>query len=72
MKWLKGSDNISSIRLPMFVIMFLQLIIATYGGYFGGGAGILMLAVLNIMGIENIHKMNAFKSWLATCINAVA
>jgi hypothetical protein len=72
MKWLKGSNNISNIRLPIFVIMFLQLIIATYGGYFGGGAGILMLAVLNIMGIENIHKMNAFKSWLATCINAVA
>ena len=69
MKWLKGSENI---RLPMFVIMLLQLVIATYGGYFGGGAGILMLAVLNIMGIENIHKMNAFKSWLATCINAVA
>lgn len=72
MKWLKGNNNISSIRLPMFVIMLLQLVIATYGGYFGGGAGILMLAVLNIMGIENIHNMNAFKSWLATCINAVA
>ncbi len=72
-KWLKGSGKqLSNIRLPMFVIMLLQLVIATYGGYFGGGAGILMLAVLNIMGIENIHKMNAFKTWLATCINAVA
>lgn len=72
MKWLKGNNSISNLRLPMFVIMLLQLVIATYGGYFGGGAGILMLAVLNIMGIENIHKMNAFKSWLASCINAVA
>lgn len=72
MKWLKGSSNLKNIRLPIFLIMLLQLIIATYGGYFGGGAGILMLAVLNIMGIENIHKMNAFKSWLASCINAVA
>jgi uncharacterized protein len=73
MKWLKGSERRSgNIRLPIIVLMLLQLVIATYGGYFGGGAGILMLAVLNIMGIENIHKMNAFKSWLATCINAVA
>jgi uncharacterized protein len=66
-KWLRLKS-----RLPMFVILLLQLAIATYGGYFGGGAGILMLAVLNIMGIQNIHTMNAFKTWLATCLNAVA
>lgn len=70
-KWLKGNNSISNLRLPMFVIMLLQLVIATSGGYLRGGAGILMLAVLNIIGIENIHKINAFKSWLA-CINAVA
>ncbi len=66
-KWLRLKS-----RLPMFVILLLQLAIATYGGYFGGGAGILILAVLNIMGIQNIHTMNAFKTWLATCLNAVA
>lgn len=50
----------------------LQLVIAVYGGYFGGGIGILMLASLGIIGMENIHEMNAVKNMLATCINGVA
>ncbi|HEX4208152.1 MAG TPA: sulfite exporter TauE/SafE family protein [Ktedonobacteraceae bacterium] len=53
-------------------ISILQLVIATYGGYFGGGIGILMLASLALMGLENIHVMNALKTVLASCINGVA
>ena len=49
-----------------------QLIISIYGGYFGGGLGILMLAALALMGMESIHSMNALKALLATCINGVA
>jgi uncharacterized protein len=54
------------------LIALLQLIIATYGGYFGGGIGILMLATLGLMGMENIHEMNAVKTVLQTAINGVA
>lgn len=50
----------------------LQFIIALYGGYFGGGIGILMLASLGLMGIEDIHEMNAIKNVLSTCINGIA
>jgi uncharacterized membrane protein YfcA len=53
-------------------ISFLQFIIAIYGGYFGGGIGILMLATLGLMGMENIHEMNAMKTLLAAFINGVA
>ncbi len=49
-----------------------QFVIAIYGGYFGGGIGVLMLAALALMGMENIHTMNALKNLLATCINGVA
>ncbi len=49
-----------------------QLVVAVYGGYFGGGIGILMLAALGMMGLDNIHEMNALKTLLATCINGVA
>ncbi len=49
-----------------------QLIIAIYGGYFGGGIGILMLATLAMMGMENIHAMNGVKTLLTSCINGVA
>jgi uncharacterized membrane protein YfcA len=49
-----------------------QTVIAVYGGYFGGGIGILMLAAFGLMGMENIHVMNALKTVLASCINGVA
>jgi uncharacterized protein len=49
-----------------------QLAVATYGGYFGAGIGILMLASLSIMGLHNIHRMNAVKTVLAAAINSVA
>jgi uncharacterized membrane protein YfcA len=62
--------RISWIRLAG--ISLLQLIIAIYGGYFGGGIGIMMLASLGIMGIENIHEMNGLKTVLQSCINGVA
>src|SRR6266516_6883695 len=53
-------------------IALLQLVIAIYGGYFGGGIGILMLATLGLMGMENIHEMNALKTLLTSFINGVA
>ena len=53
-------------------VAVLQLVIATYGGYFGGGIGILMLASLALLGMDNIHTMNALKTLMASCINGVA
>ena len=50
----------------------LQLAIATYGGYFGGGMGIMMLALLAASGMTNIHEMNGLKAVLGVAINAVA
>jgi len=59
-------------RLKLVSISFFQLIVAIYGGYFGGGIGILMLASLGLMGMENIHEMNALKTTLQSSINGVA
>jgi uncharacterized membrane protein YfcA len=56
----------------LIIVAFAQLIIATYGGYFGGGIGILMLATLAMMGMEDIHVMNGLKTVLTACINGVA
>lgn len=50
----------------------IQLCIAVYIGFFGAGAGILMLAMFAIMGVENIHTMNAYKTVLATLCNGIA
>lgn len=55
--------------LQMVVIGF-QFVVAVYGGYFGAGIGILMLSALGFMGVGDIHRMNAVKTFLAASINA--
>lgn len=49
-----------------------QFFVAVYGGYFGAGIGILMLASLGFIGLTNIHEMNALKTILGSLINLVA
>ena len=49
-----------------------QLVVGLYGGYFGAGLGIMMLAALSIIGLTDIHQMNGLKNLLALCINGVA
>jgi uncharacterized protein len=49
-----------------------ELAVAVYGGYFGGGIGIVNLAMLAAVGMTNIHAMNALKSILGIAINGVA
>jgi uncharacterized membrane protein YfcA len=49
-----------------------ELIVAVYGGYFGGGVGIVNLAMLAIIGMTDIHAMNALKVVLGGIINGVA
>jgi uncharacterized protein len=51
---------------------FYQFLVAVYGGYFGAGIGILMLAVLGIMGLSDIHQMNGLKNIFGSTINGVA
>lgn len=49
-----------------------QFLVAIYGGYFGAGIGILMLASLGFIGLTDIHEMNALKNVLGSLINVVA
>jgi len=55
--------------VPGFVF---QLVVSLYGGYFGVGMGILMLAEFGFLGFTDIHHMVALRNYLALCINAVA
>ena len=65
---LAGSENHGSLARTGVI----QFIIAIYGGYYGAGAGIMMLAVLALMGMKNIHEMNAFKTLLNVSFNSAA
>ena len=57
---------------PLWGPILFQLGVAIYGGYFGAGIGILMLASLAFIGLTNIHEMNTLKTVLASLINVVA
>jgi hypothetical protein len=49
-----------------------QLLAATYGGYFGAGMGIVMLANLGLIGLTDIHLMNGLKNLFSFVVNLVA
>jgi hypothetical protein len=49
-----------------------ELLVAVYGGYFGGGIGIMNLAMLATLGMTDIHAMNKLKVLLGGVINGVA
>lgn len=49
-----------------------QFFSSIYGGYFGAGNGILMLAVMGLLGLQDIHKANGIKNFLGICINSIA
>ncbi|MDI9848215.1 sulfite exporter TauE/SafE family protein [Rhodoblastus sp. 17X3] len=53
-------------------VLVAQCFVAIYGGYFGGGIGILMLAALTLYGLKDIVLMNSLKMLLATLMNATA
>lgn len=65
-----ASDTVGPLRRGILMVVYLA--VAIYGGFFGAGLGILTLAVLALLGGENIHEMNALKTLQATLINGVA
>lgn len=59
-------------RTALWAAMLFQFAVSLYGGYFGAGIGILMLATLGFLGLSDIHQMNAVKTVLGSLINLVA
>jgi uncharacterized membrane protein YfcA len=58
--------------LAAALIVFLQLLVCIYTGYFGAGAGIPFLALFALMGLENIHAINGLRTYLISVCNLAA
>ncbi|MGE0131160.1 MAG: sulfite exporter TauE/SafE family protein [Blastocatellales bacterium] len=73
-RWLRSGESAQQEVTANWMIgaSFYQFLVAVYGGYFGAGIGILMLAVLGIMGLSDIHQMNGLKNIFGSVINGVA
>jgi uncharacterized membrane protein YfcA len=59
-------------KTSLTVAALVQLCTSVYGGYFGGGLGIITLALLSVLGMTNIHEMNALKAALGALVNGIA
>jgi uncharacterized membrane protein YfcA len=57
---------------PLWTVIGFQFLVAIYGGFFGAGMGILMLAAHGYLGVRDIHQLNSIKNFCAVCINGVA
>ncbi len=66
----RGSNT--ALRIDSPAGLGVQFVIAVYGGFFGAAMGILMLALLGLLGLSDLRRANAFKVLLSTVINGVA
>lgn len=72
---LSSPSRDGSARAPVAAVAgvsVLQFLTGIYGGFFGGGMGILMLAFLVLLPLGDIHAMNSVKTVLGAAINGVA
>jgi uncharacterized membrane protein YfcA len=49
-----------------------QFFSSIYGGYFGAGNGILMLAAMGLLGLHDLNRANGIKNFMGICINSIA
>ncbi len=68
--WLTRRSKTVPRHAPWQIVV--QFFVAIYGGYFGAGMGILMLAVLAFSGLPSFNAQNAIKNVLSVSINGVA
>lgn len=57
---------------PVPVIAATLLVVCTYGGYFNGGLGIMILAALGLLGFDNLSAMNGLKNGLSAVLSALS
>ena len=74
-RWLQARSrehHASESRPLLFPLCASTLAVCLYIGYFGAGAGFLMISVLALFGVENINQINALKVVTTTCANGMA
>ncbi len=62
-----GSGRRDNVQLHVAVF-----VAAVYGAYFGGGLGVILLAVLGIFVADHLQRLNALKSAISLIINTIA
>lgn len=67
-----GLDALNLSLASLTVASVFELLVGVYGGYFGGGIGFMNLGILSLLGMREMHAMNALRTLLAVTINVAA
>jgi uncharacterized protein len=70
-RWIRSRSADRPASLGMWGAVVIQFVLAIYGGLFGAGLGIMMLALFAVMGLQSIHQMNALKNALGLMLNGL-
>ena len=71
--WLRSLRRVDESRPTRHVVLLLSVLVcAVYGGYFGAGLGIMLLAVLGLALPDPLVRLNAYKQALSLVINILA
>jgi uncharacterized membrane protein YfcA len=77
-RWLRSRARTAEVehhgepKINQFALFFALLPVCFYIGYFGAGAGFLIMTVLALFGMEQIHQLNALKVVAACASNLCA
>ncbi len=71
-RWTGALHAVGRTPTRLAIAWLFQFGVGVYGGYFGAGIGILMLAVLGFLGLSDIHAANGIKNFFGMCMNGVA
>jgi uncharacterized protein len=71
-RWIAGDRTMHDSPRWLLGAMLFQFGVGLYGGYFGAGIGILMLAALGVLGQTDVHQMNGLKNLFSVCVNGIA
>jgi hypothetical protein len=58
--------------VPARAILVFEFVLMVYGGYFGAGLGIMLMAILTLLGVRDVQEANAVKNAMATVVTSAA
>ena len=69
-RWM--SQHAANVGRSTGALLLGQFVVSIYGGFFGGGMGIMMLALYSLFALDTLTRMNALKTWLSVLISGIA
>jgi len=72
-RWHTRRVGIAGVEHDHEIWAILSVFLASiYGGYFGGGLSVIVLAVLALVAHDSLTRLNALKQFIAFCVNISA